>query len=218
MPLELIVPGDKEETIAYATTHLAEAIRAAYTERGSCSLALSGGSTPKAIYKRLRKHPLEWSRIDLFWSDERSVPPDHPDSNYRMALEAFGDLPFRSINRMVAEGDIEANAAAYVDILPPSLDIVMLGMGADGHTASLFPGTSALEEEKRPVVPVYVEEKKSWRMTLTFPCIRAARMAIVYILGEEKAEMLRDVMGGADVPINRVQGIAIADKKAASLL
>ena len=218
MPLELIVPGDKEETIAYATSHLARAIQAAYTERGKCSLALSGGSTPKAIYEQLRKKPLEWSRIDLFWSDERSVPPDHPDSNYRMALEAFGDLPFGSLHRMVAESDIEAHAAAYADLLPRSLDIVMLGMGADGHTASLFPGTSALQEEVRLVVPVYVEEKKGWRMTLTFPCIEAAKMAVVYIIGEGKAEMLRAVMGGADVPINRVQGIAIADKKAASLL
>src|SRR5262249_37810698 len=153
----------------------------------------------KAIFERLTKPPystrIDWSKVHLFWSDERAVPPDHPDSNYRMAMEAGlskMDIPASQIHRMHAETAIEDNARLYEKTIQHvlklnSFDLVMLGVGEDGHTASLFPDTEALHApEERSVVANYLPDKKIWRMTFTFSCINRARHSVVYVLGASK--------------------------------
>ncbi|MBS0615522.1 MAG: 6-phosphogluconolactonase [Verrucomicrobia bacterium] len=201
----LTVPGDKDTTLQYAASHFVTLARDAIEDHDFFAVALSGGSTPKAIYELIcapgLAEEIEWEKVHLFWSDERSVPPDHPDSNYRMAMEAgFKKMPIPPghIHRMIAENDIEKNALAYEKTLrrileDQALDLVMLGMGEDGHTASLFPGTAALKAQGRLCVSNYIPEKKTERMTLTFECINAAAHVAVYVLGSNKKEMLHHV-------------------------
>ncbi|MCB1135099.1 MAG: 6-phosphogluconolactonase [Chlamydiia bacterium] len=169
-------------------------------------MALSGGSTPKAIFEGLASPEyalrVDWQHVWLFWGDERSVPPQHADSNFGMAMHAgMGRLPIppQHIFRMHAESHIEANAAAYEALLKAELpdgrfDLVMLGMGNDGHTASLFPGTEALKVFDRWVVANPVPLLGTDRMTLTYSCINAARNIAIYVIGESKAEMLDRVL------------------------
>lgn len=233
---ELIVPGDLDSTIHYAASHFTKTCRDAIQEHGVFSVALSGGSTPKAIYELLCQPPysleIEWDKIHLFWSDERSVPPTDNESNYHMALKAgFSEMliPPSHIHRMVAERDIEKNAELYekkiVSILDGrSFDLVMLGMGEDGHTASLFPSTAALQSQGRFVVANYIPQKNTWRMTLTFECINDAANIAFYVTGKNKAEMLHKVLyseptfpcqfvGTPDHP-----ALWIADEAAAALI
>lgn len=197
------IPGDRDETILFATHHLIEAGKDAINQRGRFVVALSGGSTPKALFKELKKHKnaLDWNLVFVFWSDERAVPPDHPDSNYKMAMENGIEslaIPKHQIFRMQAEVDTEAHAATYEayirELLPDlSFDLIMLGMGDDGHTASLFPKTKALKITDKLVVDNYVEQKKTHRMTFTYPLIQKARQTVFYVMGEEKKEMVVDV-------------------------
>ena len=177
---DIVIPGDHKETIRFCIEHFLAIGNQAIADRGSYAVALSGGSTPKAIFEGLcnpQHHTkIDWSKVLLFWSDERAVEPSHPDSNYLMAMEAgFKKLPIpkEHIFRMEAEHDIEANAARYEKLIEAkvpsrSFDLVMLGMGDDGHTASLFPQTHALQAEGKLVVANYIPQKKTWRMTLTF--------------------------------------------------
>jgi len=207
----LIVPGDKETTIAYCVDHLIKIAHESIRDHGQFYIALSGGSTPKAIYERLTTPPfsfeIDWSKVFLFWSDERSVPPSHPDSNYRMAMEAGLNkmaIPPSHIHRMRAEDDIEKNAELYEKTIKDTLhaypfDLIMLGMGEDGHTASLFPQTAALKEEKRWVVANYIDKMKTWRMTMTFPCINRARHIVLYIMGSSKKEIASKVLSHPDL-------------------
>lgn len=151
MNATLTVPGDKDATLHYAASHFVAIARDAIEDHGFFAVALSGGSTPKAIYELICQpglsEEIEWEKVHLFWSDERSVFPDDPESNYRMAMEAgFANMPLlpQHIHRMVAEKDIEAQAHHYETTMrrvldDQALDLVMLGMGEDGHTASLFP-------------------------------------------------------------------------------
>lgn len=194
---DLIIPGDIEQTIAFAAEHWIHTARRAIQERDRFAVALSGGSTPKAIYQTLASHyknSIDWKKVLLFWSDERAVPPTHPDSNYQMAMQSgLSALPIppAQIFRMKAEADLEKNAKDYEDILrrelgPHLFDLVMLGIGEDGHTASLFPKTAALQESIKLVVANQLPEKNTWRMTLTFPCIRDSRKAVLYAVGENK--------------------------------
>jgi 6-phosphogluconolactonase len=204
--IELLVPGDLDTTLHFAASHFVTTCRDAIMNHGLFAVALSGGSTPKAIYELVCQDPysseIEWEKVHLFWSDERSVPPDHPDSNYRMAMKAGFEkmlLPPHHIHRMIAETDIEKNAHHYeqkiVKILDGrSFDLVMLGMGEDGHTASLFPNTSALQSKGRYVVANFVPQKETHRMTLTFDCINDADKAVFYVLGKNKAAMLSRVL------------------------
>jgi 6-phosphogluconolactonase len=192
---------NREAAITCALDHLIETGITAIEERGQFCLALSGGSTPKEIYKRLKPEMLDWSRVQLFWSDERAVPPDHEESNYRMAMDAgFAKLPIppEHIHRMQADFDIEVHAAIYEKLLKEhcdgTLDLLMLGMGPDGHTASLFPDTMALHEKEQLVVPNYIPKLETWRMTLTFPCINRARATAIYVLGADKQQILREVL------------------------
>jgi 6-phosphogluconolactonase len=195
---DLIVPGEADQTIAFAAEHWIHTASRAILERGRFAVALSGGSTPKAIYQALvasYKSALDWKKVLLFWSDERAAPPTHPDSNYRMAMESglLGlPIPPAQIFRMKAEeADIEKNAIDYEEILrrelgPSLFDLVMLGVGEDGHTASLFPKTGALSEQTKLVAANHLPEKNTWRMTLTFPCIRQSQKAVIYAIGENK--------------------------------
>lgn len=201
---DLIVPGNSSETISFAVDHWIGLARNAIAKRGKFAAALSGGSTPKSIFEKLAEKPqaLDWTRVLLFWSDERAVPPDHPDSNYRMAMEAgFSRLPIppSQIFRMKGESHIEQNALDYEKTIrrelgPDLFDLVMLGVGEDGHTASLFPGTSALTVEDRLVVANHVIQKDSWRMTFTFPCINQSAHTAIYALGASKQEIVPQVL------------------------
>jgi 6-phosphogluconolactonase len=200
-----------------AAEELQEIAKAAVAARGSCSIALSGGSTPKRLFQLLAasgREALPWDQIDLWWGDERTVPPDHADSNYRMAKETLIDplqLPAQRVHRIAGElPDHAAAAAAYERELttalgtPPVLDLVLLGMGPDGHTASLFPGSPALGETKRSVVanPVDspVTKGPTTRITLTAPAINAARHIRFLVAGADKADSLAQVLKGPRNP------------------
>lgn len=198
-------PGDKEETLTFAVEHFINCGKEAINTHGFFIVALSGGSTPKAIFEKLSStgysSELDWTKVLLFWGDERSVPPTNSDSNFRMAMDAglkTLSIPSDHIFRMEAEENIEENARAYEEQInealgPRPFDLIMLGMGEDGHTASLFPGTKALNEKTALVVANEVPEKKTWRMTLTYPCINRAKNIVLYVVGKSKAAMLKQV-------------------------
>jgi 6-phosphogluconolactonase len=233
---DLVVPGSRDETLTFCVKHFLGCAQDAIAARGQFHVALSGGSTPKAIFQRLGESPeakkLDWSRVLVFWSDERAVPPNDPDSNYHMAMTSGLQLlpiPAANIFRMVAEESIEENALAYEKTILAKVpggvfDLITLGMGEDGHTASLFPETEALNMHGRFVVANYVSGKKSWRMTFTFDCINAARCRCLYVMGQEKAGILADVFLNErqDIyPSQRVgtpehRALWIADEAAAS--
>jgi 6-phosphogluconolactonase len=216
-PLE--VSATPEETAAAAATAVAALLREAQAARGRASIALAGGSTPRRLYQLLAAPPLreqvDWTRVELFWGDERPVGPAHPDSNHGMArtalLEPLGIAPER-IHRIAAESADRVQAArAYQAELarvlesdpegpPPALDVVLLGMGADGHTASLFPGTTALDEERRWVVANPVPQLSQERITLTVPMLNAGRAVRMLVSGADKAPALAEVLEGARAP------------------
>lgn len=202
----LFIGSDAKKTLAFATEHWIHCAERAIQHKGRFAVALSGGSTPKAIYESLTAQAkLDWSKIWLFFSDERGVPPDHPDSNYKMAMDSgFGKLPIpqAQIFRMRAETEIEKNARDYEEKMRHHLDkhlfdLVMLGVGEDGHTASLFPNTKALEVTDRLVVANHLLDKKSWRMTLTFLCINASSSSVIYALGQSKRLIIPKVLNAA---------------------
>ena len=203
------------------------------------SVALSGGSTPKSLYSVLARSALPWDKIFFFWSDERHVPPDHPDSNYRMAKEALLSkvpVPPENIFRVRAE-EKDANVVAkdYEEALKlffrlkpgefPRFDLILLGLGPDGHTASLFPNTAALNETKRLVVANWVEKLKTTRITFTYPVLNHAACVIFLVSGADKADMVRNVLedGRAGLPSQRVHPVNgrllwLLDKGAATKL
>jgi 6-phosphogluconolactonase len=174
------------------------------------SVALSGGSTPRTLYHLLGEPPLretiDWPRVHLFWGDERFVPAGHPDSNYRLAREAFISkvpIPSGNVHPIPTEsGDPETAAAQYEETLrrfcatPPRFDLILLGLGADGHTASLFPGSPALDEHDHLVVATHVPKLDAWRLTLTPPVLRGARHVVFLVSGSDKASILREVLEG----------------------
>jgi 6-phosphogluconolactonase len=205
------------EAAAWEFVHGAhEAIAA----RGRFTVALSGGSTPKRLFQLLTTEPfrdqVDWGRLEIFWGDERCVPPDDEQSNYHMAHEAMlAQLPIPGdhIHRMEAErSDLDAAARDYQAILtrvfpdgaaegqPPAVDLVLLGMGPDGHTASLFPHTDALRETVRWVVPNSVPQLQTQRMTLTYPILNRAREVLFLVAGSDKAERVAEVLLGPPDP------------------
>ncbi len=218
----------------------------AVAARGVARIAISGGSTPKAAFRALAepgeewRERMPWQNLDLWWVDERCVPPDDAGSNYRMTREALLDhVPLKpeQIHRMEGELEPDDAAARYEAELKlsfglkgaeiPRFDLVQLGMGPDGHTASLFPHTDAVRVTDRPVTANYVEEKDMWRVTLTRPVINAARQVFFLIEGAEKAMILNEVMEGPRDPerlpsqfIVPVDGILtlLLDQAAATLL
>ena len=182
-------------------------------------MALSGGSTPKKMFAMLAndaalRNRMPWSRVHFFWGDERHVPPDHTDSNFRMTNEVMLSrvpVPPENIHRIRAENpdagkaaeDYEQELREFFMLGPeqlPPFDCVFLGMGTDGHTASLFPGTKALQERKRLVVPNWVDKFQSYRITLTPPVLNNADLVIFLVSGEEKAQPLRTVLEGQKQP------------------
>lgn len=223
MKWRIVHPGDRHAAVEYATNEFIELAHEAIEERGAFFVALSGGSTPKAIYEKLAAPEyaarIDWSKVWLFWSDERSVPPHDAESNFAMAMSAgLSTLPIpkEQIVRMEAEAEIEMHAETYEARVRESVpecrfDLVMLGMGPDAHTASLFPETEALEEEERLVVANFVPQFQTWRMTFTYPLINHARHISIYLLGESKRDVMRAVWHGPYEPIKKpIQKIAAA--------
>ncbi len=198
-----------------AAQYFVEMAEESVAARGRARIAISGGSTPKATFQLLadRNQPwrarMPWDQLELFWVDERCVPPDDQESNYRMTRESLLDhVPLRpeQIHRMEGELAPEEAAARYESGLRnsfrlegaevPRFDLVALGMGPDGHTASLFPHTEALNEMMRLVVANHVPQKDSWRITLTWPVINHARSVFFLIGGADKACVLKEVLTG----------------------
>ncbi len=176
-------------------------------------MALSGGSTPRSLYEVLAdpdepfRELVPWSNTHFFWSDERHVPPDHPDSNYRMSHESMlSHVPVSedNIHRIHSENpDAAAAAQAYeetikevTDPIVPQLDLILLGLGNDGHTASIFPGSEVLNETTRLVAAPWVEQLKTYRITMTLPLINSATSVLFLVSGSEKAEIVKEVLQG----------------------
>jgi 6-phosphogluconolactonase len=216
----IVVPGDAKTTLIFCVEHFIALSKKAIADHGAFFVALSGGSTPKATFELLSSTPydqmVDWNKVHLFWSDERAAPPQNPESNYHMAMHAgLGNVPIpkEQIHRMRAEENIEENALAYEQQIAATLkgrpfDLIMLGMGEDGHTASLFPHTAGLKVQQRKVIANYIPEKKTWRMTFTYDCINEANQSVVYVLGASKKSMLAKVLTSADqfdlYPIQKV--------------
>lgn len=202
----IIVPGDLPITITFCVEHFVLLAKKAIKDHDAFFVALSGGSTPKTIFEHLSSPPynemVEWNKVHLFWSDERAVSPENPESNYHMAMQAgLAKMPMttQQIHRMKAEEKIEENALLYEQEIAATLkgrpfDMIMLGMGEDGHTASLFPHTEALKIENRLAVANYIPQKHTWRMTLTYPCINQALCSVIYVLGTSKKSILAEVL------------------------
>jgi 6-phosphogluconolactonase len=217
-PQPLVVePGALAERSA---EWLAEALRQALARGGRCSFALSGGKTVGPIYRTLAAMPLPWERVDFYFADERCVPPDHLESNYFLADENLfrpAGVKLGQVRRMQGEReDREAAARDYETLLPPTLDVVLLGMGEDGHTASLFPGLAAVEERTRRVLAVVGPKPPPWRLTLTLPVLVGARKVLFAVAGEGKKDALRRVLAGEELPAARVtNAVWIVDRAAA---
>jgi 6-phosphogluconolactonase len=202
----LVVAADLDGLARVAADRVRILAGDALAARGRFRLALAGGSTPRALYAHLAAaRDVDWARIDLFFGDERTVGPDDPQSNFRMARETLiepAGVPPENVHRLRGEyPDRDAAARAYEAVLggpaASPLDLVLLGMGADGHTASLFPGTTALDERRRLCVPVDVPQLATRRLTLTYRALLAARDVLFLIAGADKAETLSQVLGPA---------------------
>jgi len=214
---DIAVFPDEEALMRSEANDVATIAAEATAARGRFLLALSGGSTPRRLYELLAREPwarrIDWSRVHVFWGDERCVPPDHPQSNYRMAREALLDrvpIPPANIHRILGEVEPHRAADLYEQTLrsffgsaegPPgrSFDLALLGMGTDGHTASLFPGAPPVTEDRRWAMPYNVESPSSmWRITLTPVVLNAADDVTFLVVGTKKADRLREVLSGGD--------------------
>lgn len=212
---ELIVVSRPEDLPRQAAGWLALEVSRAIAERGSCTLSLAGGRTPEPVYRELAaRSNIDWKRVEVFFGDERAVPPDHADSNYRMVhltLLSRVPIPSSNVHRMQAErADRDTAAREYERSLPRPLDVLVLGMGPDGHTASLFPGSAALEERQRLVVPALGAKAPAERLTITPPVIEAARKVAVIAAGEDKALMVARAIEGPFAP--RVVPVQLAQR------
>lgn len=247
MTREVRVVADELALHAAAAVEIAAALTAAVTARGSASLVLSGGSTPRGVYAALARGdglaaPVPWARVHVFWGDERHVPPDHADSNFRMAhaaLLAHVPVPADHVHRMAGDlADPAAAAAQYAETIRavvgpaeaegiPRFDVVLLGLGADGHVASLFPDSTALDPQAPLVAAPFVRTQNTHRITMTLPLLNAAHAVIVLVSGAAKAEAVRDVLEPAPstplLPARLVQPASgrllwLIDRDAAGLL
>jgi 6-phosphogluconolactonase len=233
---------DADALARQAASRIIEASKSAIAKKGFFAIALSGGSTPKVTFGLLAAEPfksqVEWGKWDVYWGDERCVPPDHADSNFKMATDAMLSkvpVPAANIHRM--KGEIDPNEAAkeYGLLLKEKfgeggLDLVMLGMGPDGHTLSLFPGTTALSEVKHRCVSNWVEKFKTFRVTMTAPFVNKAKMIMVIAGGADKKERMKEVLEGpyepTKLPIQLIdpgsvgggEFLWLTDKAAAALL
>jgi 6-phosphogluconolactonase len=239
----VVVRANLQEVGREAAAHFRRLAAESIAATGRFSVALSGGSTPRALYRSLAEPPshdaIDWTRVHLFWSDERFVPADHPDSNYRLAREAFisrAPIPAANVHPFPTDAaDPQTAAAQYEDTLRrffaarEGFDLILLGLGADGHTASLFPGSPALDppEADRLAVAAHVPKLDAWRLTLTPPVLRAARHIVFLVAGPDKASTLREVLQGPYDPNRLPAQLArpedgdvtwLVDEAAASLL
>jgi 6-phosphogluconolactonase len=225
VPVTVLV--DRNTLMRAAADRVVGLAVSAIAARGRFNWALAGGSTPEALYRLLASPDyvgcIDWTRVHFFWGDERCVSPDHPESNYRMARLALLDTlapPPENIHRMAGEllpplaaeryeAELERCFGLRVGEGFPELDLILLGMGGDGHTASLFPGTPGLAENRRWVIANLIEPLGVTRLTLTFPVLDAAANVLFLVAGADKAERLAQVLSGASaqepLPAQRVR-------------
>ena len=223
------------------STDLARAAAELFVERSGNAVALSGGSTPKLLFELLAdpnesfRERIAWPNIHFFWSDERHVPPDHPDSNYRMANEAMlSRVPVaqNKVHRVLSENPSAAEAASeYEQTLIevsqqplPRLDLILLGLGTDGHTASIFPGSEVLHETKRLVAAPWIEKFQTYRITMTLPLLNNGTSVVFLVSGAEKAKIVKEIFEGPEkYPAQAVKPVHgellwMLDKDAASAI
>lgn len=211
---ELRIHDDLEALARAAAEEITKSAETAIAAEGRFTIALSGGSTPRPVYRLLAEEPyrdrIRWERVHVFWGDERHVPPGDPESNFGMAhdeLLSKVPLPADNIHRVRAEKpDAERAAREYEWTLRsafnldegqvPRFDLVLMGLGPDGHTASLFPGSDAVRERTRLVVAPWVSAQSTFRITMTLPVFNRAACALFVVSGDEKAEALRSVLEG----------------------
>lgn len=218
MASEVKVFDLQEDLFFHSAEKIAALAQEAIQKNGRFSLALSGGQTPKGVYAVLAspdfKDKIDWKKVHVFWGDERPVVRTHPDSNFRMAKEALLDaagIPQGNIHRIGSEEDPMLAAQQYEDELRdffdiaegdfPSFDLILLGMGDDGHTASLFPESEALEIKDRLVVDNYVKKLNTHRITFTFPVINHARNVLFLVSGSSKSKMIKQVLENVNAGI-----------------
>ena len=219
MPPTLVIRDTPEALFEAAAERFAAALRQAVAERGSFHVALAGGSTPAGLYRRLAAPDygeLPWEDCHVYFSDERCVPPTDADSNFRMAREALLDhvpIPAAQVHRLAGEDEPNTAAAAYAERLRadlpvvegvPVLDLVLLGLGADGHIASLFPATSALDSTDLAAAH-WIPSLAAWRLTLTFPVLHMARRTWLLVSGSGKAAIVARAQGLPEAPPLPVQ-------------
>jgi 6-phosphogluconolactonase len=215
---DIIVCDDRDALYVEAATRFVAAARDAIAERGRFMVALSGGSTPKALFELLAtdawRDQVDWSKTHLFWGDERFVPKDHADSNYRMAREALiskVEIPEGNVHRVQTEGGKpDEVASVYAQTLRqtfglgddgvPRFDLIHLGLGDDGHTASMFPGTTAMHETERIVVAVWVEKFQTHRVTMTPVVLDNAAEVQFLVAGASKVDVVPQVIRGPYEP------------------
>jgi 6-phosphogluconolactonase len=214
--------ADLNRRAADYLTYLAEEVAA---RSARFTVALSGGSTPKSVYALLAsdgyKERIPWHQVHLFWGDERCVPPDHPESNYRMVRESLlakVKIPNENVHRMQGEKEPAVAALEYEAMLKeffhlptgslPRFDLILLGIGEDGHTASLFPESDALEATECLVTTCYVDELKVHRLTLTLPVLNAGKQIVFLVAGRSKAAIVKEVLktkGASQLPAAKVR-------------
>ena len=225
---EIIVCPDAGELSQKAADRFVALANEASTIFGRFAVALSGGSTPKTLYSLLAlpgfADRIPWSKVHLFWGDERCVPPDHPDSNYRMVRESLLskiNLTPENVHRMAGEKEPKLAAAEYEEQLIrffrltndalPRFDLTLLGLGEDGHTASLFPGSEALTETQRLVAANFVEKLNAHRLSLTFPVLNESAQIYFLVAGKNKATTVKELLGThptiAQFPAQRIQPV-----------
>jgi 6-phosphogluconolactonase len=239
---KVLVFESPEELASAAAERFVECANESHSRHDKFCVALAGGNTPRQVYELLATEPfknrLDWSKVHLFFGDERAVPPDHPDSNYAMVNDTLisrVSIPASNAHRIPGEGDANENAIQYQDHLKsffagqswPRFDLVLLGMGEDGHTASLFPNSEALNEKSRWVVATRNEQLGQDRITLTIPVFNHAKRVIFLVVGKKKAQRLQEVLhlqsGSEQLPAQAIRPTNgtlewLVDAEAAALL
>jgi 6-phosphogluconolactonase len=222
---EIIICLDIAELSRQSAERFSQLVNQSVQGSGRFTVSLSGGSTPKHLYSLLGspdyKERIPWNNVHFFWGDERCVPPDHPESNFGMVRESLLSkiqIPAENIHRMAGEREPQAAAAEYEKHLQeffglesgalPRFDLILLGIGEDGHTASLFPGSDALNETERLVIARFVEKLNSYRLTLTLPVLNSGAQVWFLVTGASKADAVKKVLrGSADLPAAKVQPV-----------
>jgi 6-phosphogluconolactonase len=234
------IEADASAAAAACARHILAQLDQSLAGNDIATFAVSGGNSPRPIFEGLAKAGFDWSRVHLFWVDERCVPPSHPQSNFRMVDQAFvipARFPRRNVHRVYTELMPDRAAERYGEDIRelfgigdgavPHFDLIHLGMGADGHTASLFPGDALVADRDRITAATYVERLNQWRVTLMPSVLLAARHTVVFAPGADKADTTRAVLDGdldssrwpAQIPAHLARGVAwFMDRDAAGLL